>query len=395
MKRAALWVGFLLFLLGAGSRFVENTYGAGGREPPRVVAEEVPSGDRARLRFVEGIPVVRLQGARREMGRQYGSIFREQIHYLRREYFHALPTAVVGQEDMAAWARAVEPFLPEKFREELRGLAEGCGLSYEDVLSMNAGIDRFQSALCSTLAASGEATEGGEAILGRNLDFPGRGILHKTTVVAIFDPDDGQAVASVTWPGLLGVLSGMNERGVVGATMMIHRRRGLLKPGLPYLLLYRDALERASVAQDVFDVIRDAPRTLPNNFTVMDASGTSLVVEFDTERALTRPAEEGCVCSTNFFHSRELEGVGWTIGTNRYETLAAFVEARRGSIDLEGVKGVLADVATPWFLNVQSMVFLPARRAIHLSVGGALPAARQPFALLDQATLFGTGTPGG
>jgi len=395
LKRAALWVGLLLLLLGAGSRFVALTYGAGGREPPRVVADAVPAAEGARLAFVDGIPVARLSGTRREMGRRYGALFRDQIRYLQREYFHQLPAAVVGDEAMQDWAARVEPFIPEKYREEMRGVAEGCGLPYEDVLAMNAGVDRFQAMMCSTVAASGEATRGGEVLLGRNLDFPGRGLLHKATVVAVFCPDDGAPVASVTWPGLVGVLSGMNARGVAGATMMIHRRRAELKPGLPYLLLYRDALERADDAGDVLAAIREAPRTLPNNFTVVDASGTALVVEFDAERALARPAEGGAVCSTNFFHSPELQGAGWRIGTRRYESLLAYVEANRGAVDVEGVRGALAEVATPWFLNVQSMVFLPARRALHLSVGGALPAARQPFAFLDAATLFGAEHDGG
>jgi len=394
--RQALYVGFLLFVLAAGSRFVASTYGAGGREePPALTLETVPRELRGRVSIVDGIPVARLSGTHREIGRQYGAIFREQIRYLYREYFEPLPVAVLGRDELKAWAAKVEPFLTDAHREELRGLAETTDLSYDELLQVNTCVDRFQAAMCSTIAVSGEATKDGQPIFGRNLDFPGRAVLHRTTVVVVFAPTGETPVAAVTWPGLLGVLSGMNAEGVAGATMMIHRGRSPLKPGMPYLLMYRDALHRAKRAADVFDAILATPRTCPNNFMAVDAKGAAEVTEFDTERAVRRASDGGCLCSTNFFQSREMEGVGIRVGEGRHATLAAFARDRRGAIDVDAVRGALADVATPWFLNVQSMIFLPGRRALHLSVGGALPAAKQRFVLLGSDVLFGASGAGG
>ena len=49
----------------------------------------------------------------------------------------------------------------------------------------------------------------------------------------------------------------------------------------------------------------------------------------------------------------------------------------------------IVDVARPAEMNVQSMIFLPRRRGLHVSKGGALPAAKQPFVHLDKKLLFG------
>ena len=102
-----------------------------------------------------------------------------------------------------------------------------------------------------------------------------------------------------------------------------------------------------------------------------------------------RPASMGMACSTNHFRSKELEGVGLPLGLSRYRKLERFLDRERGGVNLAKIKHALESVATPWFLNVQSMVFLPARRSIHLSVGGKLPAAAQRFVHLDRNTLFG------
>jgi hypothetical protein len=242
--------------------------------------------------------------------------------------------------------------------------------------------------LCSTVVAAGEATGDGAVYFGRNLDFIGRNVLHRTTVCIVYEPTGKTPLVSVTWPGLVGVLSAMSARGVCGATMMIHQGSEA-RPGVPYMMMYRDALVAAQRAADVADYFASCKRTVPNNFTVVDESGASEVIEYDATRLARRPASRGCVCSTNYFRSAELAGVGWKLGTGRYATLDEFLQAEHGSIDYEGVRRALRDTATPWYLNVQSMVFLPKKRELHVSVGGKLPAAAQEFARLDRAALFG------
>jgi hypothetical protein len=185
------------------------------------------------------------------------------------------------------------------------------------------------------------------------------------------------------------VLSGMNGRGVAGATMMIHRFFKKPTPGTPYMILYREALARAHDAADVYDVLAAGKRTCPNNFMVADAAGTSYVIEFDTTRIVKRPARNGGSCGTNYFLSKELEDEGHPVGQSRFRDLEGFLEKEHGKIDVESVRRVLQKVARPWFVNIQSMIFLPRQRAMHISVGGRLPAAEQPFVKLDRNFLFG------
>ena len=384
--RSALVTGGLLLALSSSSLFVAATWGDAPTPPP-VRAEDVPEAVRDHLYLVDSVPVLRLQGTPHEMGYQHGVALKRQIHFLYAEYYKAMIERLVGETDLHRWAKETEPFIPEEYREEMRGLAKGSGLPYEEILAVNASIDRFQTVFCSTVVATGAATTDGETYFGRNLDFPGRNILQKMTVVLVWEPEEGTQLAAVTWPGLVGVLSGMNARGVAGATMMIHG--GERRAGLPYLLMYRKALEGARSAEDVWESISAAKRTCSNNFMVVDAAGTAFVIEFNPATALRRSAERGSVCSTNLFLSDELRELCIPVGEGRYDTLAAFLERERGKVDLAAVQGALADVAEPWYLNVQAMVFLPARRSLHLAVGGKLPAARGSYVHLPAGLLFG------
>jgi len=392
--------GLLLALLAVVSHLVGLTYGANVPAPPPVRTgdlADLPAETRDRLRIVDGVPVLRLRGTPREIGRQHGRLLRRQIRFLTKEFYEAFCLKLVGEQGIREWTKQVLPHIPEHYREEIRGIAEGAGLPEETVLRVNCIIDRLQTVFCSTVVAAGDMTEGDAVYFGRNLDFIGRNVLHKSTVVLVFESEGKAPVAAVTWPGLVGILSGMNAHGVCGATMMIHHGTEA-RPGVPYMMMYRDALAGAKRMADVGDHVAKTKRTIPNNFTVVDATGAAEVLEYDATRLARRPARGGGVCSTNHFRSDELKDVGWRLGMRRYETLDLLLTGGRGlaggrggkRIGYEDVRQALRDTAVPYYLNVQSMIFLPTKRALHLSVGGKLPAAAQRFTKLDRAVLFGS-----
>jgi len=388
--------GFVLVLLAGLSHFVGATYGANVPQPPPVRPSDLadlPAELRARLRVVEGMPLLRLKGSPREMGVQHGRLLRSQVRFLVKEFYEAFALKLVGEKGIREWTEQVRPHIPKHYIEEIEGIAEGADIDFETLLHVNCIVDRLQMVLCSTVVAAGEATEGDTVYFGRNLDFIGRNVLHRATVCVVYEPTGKTPLVSVTWPGLVGVLSAMNARGVCGATMMIHYGSAA-KPGVPYMMMYRDALVAAKKASDVGDYFARCKRTVPNNFTVVDETGASEVIEFDATRLARRPPKRGCLCSTNHFRSSKLQGVGWKLGTGRYSTLAEFLEKEYGKIDYDGVRKALKDTATPWYLNVQSMVFLPRKRELHVSVGGKMPAAAQKFARLDRAALFGASLSG-
>jgi len=377
----------VLLALAALTLFVRATWGDAPAPPP-VRVEDAPEAVRGRLRLVGSVPVLHLSGTPREMGYQHGAALKAQIHFLYREYYEAMVKRLLGQDALRSWAKATEEFIPAAYKEEMQGLAEGCGLPYEEILLVNTMIDRLQTVMCSTVVAAGDATKDGEVYFGRNLDFPGRNLLHKMTVVIVWSTEGEKQLAAVTWPGMIGVLSGMNSEGVAGATMLIHKGRER-RPGLPYLLMYRQALAAAHKEADVYEMIANAKRTSSNNFTVVDETGAAEVIEFDPEVVRRRPATAGSVCSTNFFVSSDLRDQCMPMGTGRYEHLVEFLDRERGKIDLDLVKQALADVATPFFLNIQAMVFLPAKREIHVAESRELPVAKGPYVRLSKELLFG------
>ncbi|MCY3019062.1 MAG: C45 family autoproteolytic acyltransferase/hydrolase [Planctomycetota bacterium] len=104
----------------------------------------------------------------------------------------------------------------------LQSSALNRALTREDLVAINVLADYF-GPVCSAFAAWGKRTAGGEVLHARSLDFPlgPKIIASQIVVVSEGVPARGedrparQAWVAVTWPGLIGLYSGMNRAGLV------------------------------------------------------------------------------------------------------------------------------------------------------------------------------------
>ncbi|NDD29045.1 MAG: hypothetical protein EB084_12345 [Proteobacteria bacterium] len=179
---------------------------------------------RAVVQNVEGLEVVHTFGDAFARGRQHGEALRDKIHAhfdheWRNGFMRAsplLPPAV-----FRAWARLQGHWLCPDERDELRGVAEGSGLAYDDVLVMNSAppFEALHSLLGGGLvsACTQIATRGIRGVLiGRNLDTVSAGGLAQAAVVMVSHPDRGCAFITPGFAGkVLDAVTGWNAHGLV------------------------------------------------------------------------------------------------------------------------------------------------------------------------------------
>ena len=92
----------------------------------------------------------------------------------------------------------------------------------------------------------------------------GMGVAHRYGLVVVNKARGRHAAASVTWPGFIGTLSGMNETGLCMAMMVVYGVEDA-EEGVPFAALFREALETQSTLKGVRDYIESVPRTCSNN----------------------------------------------------------------------------------------------------------------------------------
>ncbi|HLV65534.1 MAG TPA: C45 family peptidase, partial [Polyangiaceae bacterium] len=197
-----------------------------------------------------------------------------QLRY--RELSLGLPLA--RQRELAAGALAFEPdpyatFFPAYQRFVYLNALYDIALSFE------------QSPLigCTTFVFSGEEAVHGGSLLARAFDFE-IDILDEKKA-AFFVRETGRIpFASVAWPGLVGVVSGMNAEGV--AVVVHGGRAGETRTrGVPVVHALRDVLGRARTSREALAVLADNPPLVSHIVVITDARGHALVVERVPESA--------------------------------------------------------------------------------------------------------------
>ncbi|MBF2091902.1 acyl-CoA--6-aminopenicillanic acid acyl-transferase, partial [Flavobacterium psychrophilum] len=97
---------------------------------------------------------------------------------------------------------------------------------------------------CSSFAAWGNKSEDGSLILGRNFDFYAGDDFAKDKIVAFVNPKQGYPFMMVTWAGMIGACSGMNNQGLT-ITINAGKSKIPLIAKTPISILTREILQYA------------------------------------------------------------------------------------------------------------------------------------------------------
>jgi len=321
------------------------------------------------------VRILHLSGSHYEMGLQHGRLLRDEVRAVIRGY---IDEGVVGRfhvprRHLVKRARLMAPHIPTKYLDEMRGIAEGAGLPFEDVLITHTFLESIQVPMCTTFAAWGKATRSGEMIFGRNLDFFSLGVAHKYGTVIFYRPDRGNAFVSVAWPGWCGTLTAVNVKGLGLGLMNVGSRED--RPvGIPYTIMVRQIVEECHTIEAAVERLKEMPRTFGNNLMIVhNRPASAVVAEYTSKRvAVRRALEARCyICAAN----RYLKLAAGRPGT-RHLRLRQLIEQNYGRID--ETMNFLSDRQVRQGTTLHSALFYPASRRILLSAWG-LPASNGPY----------------
>jgi hypothetical protein len=107
-------------------------------------------------------------------------------------------------------------------------------------------------------------------VIGRNFDFEGGRIFDADKVMKWVFPDRGYAFVSVIWSGMVGAVTGVNERGLY-ISINAAGARDFRRYATPTTLVMLKALQFAQNADEAVAVIRDAETFITDIFVVSDS----------------------------------------------------------------------------------------------------------------------------
>ena len=174
-----------------------------------------------------------LEGKPFDMGVANGKLTKELIEVQENAFVEQIDQMIPSRfyvnflKYFIAWFdRDIDEYIPDAYKEEIYGVSFSCSdkfdfiapayqrmLNYHGAHDIGHALSDLAMVGCTSFGVNkGENSD--ELIVGRNFDFYINDDFAHNKIVAFVNPDDGYKFAYVTWASMIGVVSGMNEKGL-------------------------------------------------------------------------------------------------------------------------------------------------------------------------------------
>ena len=281
------------------------------------------------------------------------------------------PIEVKPRDAIQSIIEIQKPFVPQKFIDEIAGLAAGAGVKPEEARVANFIPEMFH---CSGFAIMNSATKDGTLYHGRVLDYAIDWGLQDHAVVIVCEPEGAIPFVNVSYAGFVGCVTGMNAEhvsiGEMGGGGLGHWN------GMPMAFLVRDALERGHTIDDVLRIYRETPRTCQYFYVVADAK-TNRAVGMEASWDVMTVIEPG---QSDPRLSRPVKDCALLSAGDRYQELVNRVEKGHGTFTPESALRLM-DMGVAMKSNLHNVLFEPKSTKFWVSnaTSDQKPAAEQPY----------------
>lgn len=338
------------------------------------------------LKYIQGLPVLFLQGSPAEMGEQHAVLAAESARPLT-EYPRRLlreHRLQVAWPVVAAASRGLLKNITPDHRLELEALVSKAGGELSDALHVgNAMLELRRLGGCSTYIVQPGRSRTGAPLFGRNLDLVPMGVLDQYSLLTVCRPQGKHAFVSIGYPCLVGVISGMNDAGLAVACLDVYASNDESPmfdgAGMPLTFCFRRLLEECSTVEEAERLMKTMKRTTWMNLAVCDKT-RGVVFELTPKQVVVRQPENDVLACTNHFRSPELTVSKECWRFNRFDAI------QNEKFDAQDVAAILHSVNQRSH-TLQSMIFEPASLTLHVSLGKA-PVTARPTTKLELAPLL-------
>ncbi|MCK9204659.1 MAG: C45 family autoproteolytic acyltransferase/hydrolase [Bacteroidales bacterium] len=210
--------------------------------------------------------------------------------------------------------RHLDEYIPEEYKLEIYGISlsassqfDFIGSKYQRMLNYHSAHDIGHALQdlslvgCTSFGVWGDRSKDHELIIGRNFDFYMGEEFAENKIICFEKPDKGYGFMMVTWGGMIGTMSGMNEAGL---TVTINAA----KSDIPYAartpisIVTREILQYASTLNEAYAIARKKQTFVSESILVGSGKENMAgIIEKSPYRlALVLPTKDYMACTNHF-----------------------------------------------------------------------------------------------
>ena len=208
--------------------------------------------------------------------------------------------------------------IPEERKAEIYGISLSASDTFNNIASNYQRILNYHGAHdlghmlsnlgmvgCTSFGVWNEKTTDGKLLIGRNFDFYVGDEFAKEKIIAFVRPDSGYFHAFVTWGGMMGAVSGMNEKGLT-VTINAANSNVVLSAATPVSLVARQILQYASNIDEAVAVASKFDVFVSELFLIGSAADNkAVIIEKRPGSQVVYQTKNNYIISANHFQSAQ------------------------------------------------------------------------------------------
>lgn len=331
MKNRILYiffVGFLSLLISCGtSKSKKHTPDITAFNNSKPVVEKLSdsvfvAGKNSLLKNKQGLWELYVEGDPLEIGLSTGALTDSLLHKQQRIFFSKITDLIPSkfQQNLLRhflkwYNRKLYLNVPDEYQTEIYGVSQYSSNEFDNIapqyqrgLYLHAAHDIGHAlqdlALvgCSSFAAWNEKSEDGNLILARNFDFYVNDDFAENKIVAFIKPEEGYPFMMVTWPGMIGAVSGMNYEGLT-VTINASKSKIPLSAKTPISILTREILQHAKNLDEAIAIAKKRKVFVSESIMIGSANDNrAILIEVSPDKmdVYDVPNSNQLICSNHF-----------------------------------------------------------------------------------------------
>lgn len=216
--------------------------------------------------------------------------------------------------------RNIDKHVIPEYQQEIYGISQSAseefdfiGTNYHRVLNYHAAHDighalqNMNLVACTAFSGWDSRSEDSSLIIGRNFDFYVGDEFAEDKIIMFCNPEKGHKFMIVTWGGMIGATSGMNDQGL---TVTLNAAKSEIPFGAatPVSLVAREILQYASTIEEASKIAEKRKMFVSESLFIGSAKdGKTATIEKSPEKQALLETENDYIIYSNHFQSKEMK----------------------------------------------------------------------------------------
>lgn len=271
-----------------------------------------------------GIWELFVQGDSYSMGRKNGILTKDLLQYQEKVFVEQINELVPSKfylqflRVFLGWFnRKMLDYVPEEYQLEIAGVSKSASdefnfiappfqriMSYHGAHDMGHALQSLTLVGCTSFGVWNGFSADSSLLIGRNFDFYAGDRFSENKIIAFVKPESGYPFMSVTWGGMIGVVSGMNAEGL---TITLNAE----PTNIPYIsktpvsILARKILQYASTIDEAYKIAEEYEIFVSESFLIGSGkeNRVALIEKTGKQTTLYKPTIERIAVTNHFIDS--------------------------------------------------------------------------------------------